>query len=162
MTKEEHDVMVSKFVDYLKKENMARYSIEFPIKLDDKNTGYADVVIFQYDKMFLFDMKSKSTDFSTDIQKVRRYVLALGNLPEHTWRDIYGFLVYDSSLRERVIRLRNLFRNVGVFFFDENNNVVDLHNRELKHLINKTTGKFPKLRMIAKKLMSDTSLGPRP
>jgi len=49
---DKHDSMLIKFIDYLKKEKFNNYSVEFPVSINKKNLGFADVAVFYHDKMF--------------------------------------------------------------------------------------------------------------
>ena len=145
---DKHDSMLIKFIDYLKKEKFNNYSVEFPVSINKKNLGFADVAVFYHDKMFLFEIKSGQDRISNDIQQMKKYIFSL---EKGSWRDIRGFMVYSNSLKENLIKYKSMFRNIGILFLDENNiSVNDLNNKELKEIISLSVGRFPKLRTIIK------------
>lgn len=146
-------MMMSDLVEYLKREKINNYRTEFPIQFG-RNTGFIDVVIFHWDKMFLIDVKSGSDDFSGDIQQIKKYMIAIKKVKYYKWRDIYGFILYGNNLREKVLALKNLFESIDVLFFDENNNPVTLNGRKLKEFLS-YPGKYDKLKMILRILQAD-------
>jgi len=147
--KEKHDLMVSKFIDYLENEKITNYSVEFPIPTDKINPDFVDVVVFNWDKMFLFEIKSGSANFSDNIQQMRKYIFLLRKVPRYKWRDISGFLVFNSSFKDNVIKFKSLFKDVDILILDkDNNSIVELNsNKELKKII-KSIGKINKIRKI--------------
>jgi len=154
LTKDEHDRMVHEFVGYLKKSGITGYSIEYPVRLDDRNLGFVDVIVWAWDNVFLFDIKSDSTDLSGDIQKIRRYAHTLGEIEPYRLRTIRRCLVYGSQLRPRILSVRNLFAGVRVLFLDETNMPIDLDGHDLKKIIEDARGRFPRLRKIFRIMIS--------
>ncbi len=150
--------MVHDFVGNLSRTKSGlEYSTEYPVRLDEKNVGFVDVVVWSGGHLFLFDMKSETTDFSRDIQQLKRYALALRHSPAHSWRRIHMCLVYHVSLRERVLDIRNVFGGVDVMLMDDEKEIVTIDGRNLKIEIESARRRFWRLRM-ALRILSSRSI----
>ena len=149
MTKAEHDRMIHEFVGLLDKAGIDNYATEHPIRLDDRNLGYVDVIVWDSSRVFLFDMKSGSEDISTDIQRVKKYAYSLSDT-ENTYSQIYTTLVYGIENRDKISEVRNLFKDVEVLFLDEKAVIVDLDGEvvSLKEIIQQSQGRLSRLRRI--------------
>lgn len=157
MTKEEHDRLVHEFVGYLKKSGITDYATEHPVRLDERNVGFVDVVVWAWDHVFLFDMKSDSNDLSNDIQRVKRYAYELRATPLYRSRTIHTALVYDAKLRDRISGVRNLFAGVRALFMDERNVPLGLEGQpiDLKQMIERLRGRLPRLRSILRTIAAN-------
>jgi len=83
--------------------------------------------------------------------------LALRHSPAHSWRRIHTCLVYDVSLRERVLDIRNVFGGVDVMLMDDGKEIVTIDGRNLKIEIESARGRFWRLRM-ALRILSSRSI----
>src|SRR2546428_13229763 len=97
MTQEEHDRLMHEFIGYLKRSEVTEYGIEHPIRLAEKNLGSVDVIVWAWDHVIIFDVKSDSKDLSNDIQKMRKYAYALSDTPGYRGTTIHMVLVYDAK-----------------------------------------------------------------
>jgi len=157
MTKDEHDRIVHEFVGYLNKSGITDYATEHPVRLDGRNLGFVDVIVWAWDHVFLFDIKSDSNDLSNDIQRVKKYAYSLRRTQPYMGRTIHPALVYDAKLRDRISDVRNLFKGVRALFIDERNVPLDLDGQvlNLKEIIERSRGRFPRLRTILRIIASN-------
>lgn len=156
MSEDKHDKMVSDFIDYLEKHGIENYETELPVKFKtgNENLGSIDVAVSNWHKMFIFDMKNDTPSLSKDIRQIKKYVFALKQIHSHRWKDIYGFIVYNDSLKEKVTKFKNIYANVGILFLDSQGHVSSLGEKKIEDII-KSIGKFPKIKTAFRILFND-------
>ena len=129
MTDEEHAQMLSDLITYLNQFEIGNYRTEYPIKLDSAgHMGNIQSHYFSLRQNLPFDVKSDSKDFTKDIQQIKRY----SRLLVRGIYSVHPFILYDVSVRERLLKVINIFQGITLLFFDENRSVVDAKGKELE------------------------------